>query len=473
MPQTRVRFAPSPTGYLHVGGARTALFNWLFAKKTGGVFVLRIEDTDRERSTDAHTQVILDGLTWLGITWDEGPVFQGASVARHQADAERLLSLGKAYRCFCTKEELDAQRAQAERHKQGFRYDGRCGQLPAAAIDAKLKAGTPFVIRLRMPQEELAWDDAVHGRITFQGHDLDDFVILRSDRTPIYNLAVVSDDIDMRITHVIRGDDHVSNTPKQIALYRAFGKAEPVFAHVPMILGADGKKLSKRHGATAVGDYQARGILPAAMRNFLALLGWSPGGDREVLPEADMIEAFSLERIQSKPAIFDTAKLEWMNGQYLSALSADALLPEVTRELAAMGIDIGARDIRPIIDAVKARSRLITDIAKQAAVRADPTRAERDDKGQQLVTKMGAAFGANLTLAAEALRGVAASDWVAEKLADPLKALAEVKGVRLGDVMQPIRVALTGSTVSEPVNELLAVVGREAALAQIVRVAGQ
>jgi glutamyl-tRNA synthetase len=469
----RVRFAPSPTGYLHVGGARTALFNWLFARKTGGTFVLRIEDTDKERSTDAHTQVILDGLTWLGITWDEGPVFQGASVARHQADADRLLSLGKAYRCFCTKEELDAQRAQAERHKQGFRYDGRCGALPAATIEADLKAGKPFVIRLRMPQEELAWDDAVHGRITFQGHDLDDFVILRSDRTPIYNLAVVSDDIEMRISHVIRGDDHVSNTPKQIALYRAFGKAEPVFAHVPMILGADGKKLSKRHGATAVGDYQAQGILPAAMRNFLALLGWSPGGDREVLPEAEMIEAFSLERIQSKPAIFDTAKLEWMNGQYLSALTAAELLPEVTRELTAMGVAIAGRDLRPIIDAVKARSRLITDIATQAAVRVDPATAVRDAKGEQLVATMGPAFTHNLALAADVLGAVPATDWVAGKLADPLKALAEAKGLKLGDVMQPIRVALTGSTVSEPVNELLAVVGREAALAQIARIAGR
>mgnify|MGYP001550709752 CR=1 FL=1 len=473
MTAPRVRFAPSPTGYLHVGGARTALFNWLFARKTGGTFVLRIEDTDRERSTDAHTQVILDGLTWLGIAWDEGPVFQGASVARHQADADRLLALGKAYRCFCTKEELDAQRAQAERHKQGFRYDGRCGTLPAAAVEAHLKAGKPFVIRLRMPQEELAWDDAVHGRITFQGHDLDDFVILRSDRTPIYNLAVVSDDIEMRISHVIRGDDHVSNTPKQIALYRAFGKAEPVFAHVPMILGADGKKLSKRHGATAVGDYQAQGILPAAMRNFLALLGWSPGGDREVLPEAEMIEAFSLERIQSKPAIFDTAKLEWMNGQYLSALTAAELLPDVTRELTAMGVATGGRDLRPIIDAVKARSRLITDIATQAAVRVDPATAVRDAKGEQLVTKMGPAFTGNLTLAADVLGAVSAADWVAEKLAEPLKALAEAKGLKLGDVMQPIRVALTGSTVSEPVNELLAVVGRDAALAQIARIAGR
>jgi glutamyl-tRNA synthetase len=467
----RVRFAPSPTGYLHVGGARTALFNWLYARKTGGTFVLRIEDTDKERSTDAHTQVILDGMTWLGITWDEGPVFQGASVARHQADADRLLAQGKAYRCFCTREELDAQRADAERHKQGFRYDGRCGRLPKGEVDANLRAGKPFVIRLRMPQEELAWDDAVHGRITFQGHDLDDFVILRSDRTPIYNLAVVSDDIEMRITHVIRGDDHVSNTPKQIALYRAFGKAEPVFAHVPMILGADGKKLSKRHGATAVGDYQALGILPAAMRNFLALLGWSPGGDREIMGEEEMVSLFSLEGIQSKPAVFDTAKLEWMNGQYLSAISADELLPEVTRELRTMGVDTGTRDLRPAIDAVKARSRLITDIARQAAVRLDPGRAERDPKGAQLVAKMGDAFAANLALAADTLDGVAEPEWRADRLTDPLKALAEAKGLKLGDVMQPIRVALTGSTVSEPVNELLAVVGRERALAAIRKAA--
>ncbi|HEU4649007.1 MAG TPA: glutamate--tRNA ligase, partial [Gemmatimonadales bacterium] len=335
----RVRFAPSPTGYLHVGGARTALFNWLFARKTGGTFVLRIEDTDRERSTEAHTQVILDGLTWLGVTWDEGPYFQGAYGARHKADAERLLAEGKAYRCFCTKEELDRARAEAEAAKTAFRYDGRCARLAPEEIERRLAAGMPYVIRLRMPDEELAWDDAVHGRISFQGRDLDDFVILRSDGTPIYNLAVVSDDIEMRITHVIRGDDHVSNTPKQIALYRAFGRPEPVFAHVPMILGTDGKKLSKRHGATAVGDYRDEGIFPAAMRNFLALLGWSPGGDREILPEDEMIRLFSLEAIQSKPAVFDTQKLEWMNGQYLSMTPADALLAPVREQLARLGVE--------------------------------------------------------------------------------------------------------------------------------------
>ena len=291
----RVRFAPSPTGYLHVGGARTALFNWLFARKTGGTFILRIEDTDQARSTPEHTQVILDGLSWLGLDWDEGPYFQGAEVERHRRDGERLLADGKAYRCFCTREELETQRKSAPSGGEAFKYDGRCGRLADDETRRRIDAGLPFVVRFRMPQEDIAWEDAVHGLITWHGRDLDDLIILRSDGTPIYNMAVVSDDIAMRITHVIRGDDHVSNTPKQIALYRALGAEVPVFAHVPMILGADGKKLSKRHGATAVGDYQHQGILPAAMRNFLALLGWSPGGDREIVGEEEMIRLFTLE----------------------------------------------------------------------------------------------------------------------------------------------------------------------------------
>src|SRR5687767_9225250 len=357
---TRVRFAPSPTGYLHVGGARTALYNWLFARKTGGVFILRIEDTDAQRSTEEHTRVILDGLAWLGLDWDEGPVFQGAHVDRHRADAERLLAEHKAYRCFCTREELEAQRQATPGGVDLYKYDRRCDRLPPEEIAARVARGMPFVLRFRMPDAELAWEDAVHGRIAFHGRDLDDLVVLRSDGTPIYNLAVVSDDIAMRVTHVIRGDDHISNTPKQIAIYRALGAAVPVFAHVPMILGSDGKKLSKRHGATAVGDYQDQGIFPAAMRNFLALLGWSPGGDREIMPEGEMIEAFSLEAIQSKAAVFDTAKLEWMNGQYLSATPADELADAVRRQLERLGAEPGPRDLRPLIDAVKARSRTIT-----------------------------------------------------------------------------------------------------------------
>ena len=248
----------------------------------GGKFLLRIEDTDKARSTDEHTHVILDGLSWLGLDWDEPPVFQGARATRHQEVADRLLAEGKAY----------------------------------------LDEGT---IRLRVPTGEIAWDDAVHERISFQGEDIKDFVILRSDRTPIYNFAVVVDDVDMNITHVLRGDDHISNTPKQIALYRTIGAPLPVFGHVPMINGPDGKKLSKRHGATAVGDYQHLGILPAAMRNFLALLGWSPGGDREIMTMDEMVQLFSFEGIQKKSAIFDMTKLEWMNGQYLSKTPAEEL----------------------------------------------------------------------------------------------------------------------------------------------------
>jgi glutamyl-tRNA synthetase len=463
MPAPRVRFAPSPTGYLHVGGARTALFNWLFARHSGGTHILRIEDTDRERSTEEHTRVILDGLRWLGITWDEGPYFQGEYAARHQADAERLLAEGKAYRCFCTREELDAQRGKAEAAGIGFRYDRRCAALTAREIGQRLQQNLPFTIRFDMKEEEIAWDDAVHGRISFQGRDLDDFVILRSDKSAIYNLAVVSDDIALRITHVIRGDDHVSNTPKQIALYRALGHQPPVFAHVPMILGPDGKKLSKRHGATAVGDYQDQGILPAAMRNFLALLGWSPGGDREILAEQEMIQLFTLDGIQKKPAVFDTTKLEWMNGQYLSSLAAEELLAPVRRQLARMDVD-SDRDLRPIIDSVKARSRTILDVAEQVAVRLNPARSTLDAKGEALVRKMGATFGRNLTLASDALKGLTAAEWNPDRLLETLRNVAEVQGAKLGDVMQPVRVALTGSTVSEPVNELLAVVGREQSL---------
>ncbi|MGH7514867.1 MAG: glutamate--tRNA ligase [Gemmatimonadales bacterium] len=463
----RVRFAPSPTGYLHVGGARTALFNWLFARHMHGTMVLRIEDTDRERSTEAHTRVILDGLTWLGITWDEGPYFQGEYGPKHQTDAEQLLAEGKAYRCFCTREELDAQRARAEAAGTGFRYDRRCYRLTADEVEQRLASGAPFTIRFLLPDDEIAWDDAVHGRISFQGRDLDDFVILRSDGTAIYNLAVVSDDIAMRITHVIRGDDHISNTPKQIALYRAFGQAPPIFAHVPMILGTDGKKLSKRHGATAVGDYQDQGILPAAMRNFLALLGWSPGEDREILPEDEMVTLFSLEGIQKKAAVFGTAKLEWMNGEYLSTLPAEDLVAAVRRELEQMHVACEGRDLVPLINAVKARSRTILQIAERVAVRLDPSRATIDAKGQALIHKMGPAFAANLERAVAALERLAPGDWTADAILECLKGVAEANGLKLGDAMQPVRVALTGSTVSEPVNELLAVVARTTALGRL------
>ncbi len=471
MPTPRVRFAPSPTGYLHVGGARTALFNWLFAKHTGGTFVLRIEDTDKERSTDAHTQVILDGMTWLGITWDEGPHFQGTYGDRHRADAERLLAAGHAYKDFVTPDELDAARERAKKLGATFRYRRGEMELPADEQARRISSGMPYAIRFAVPDEEIAWDDAVHGRISWQGRDLDDFIILRSDGSAIYNMAVVSDDIAMAITHVIRGDDHISNTPKQVALYRALGVAPPVFAHVPMILGRDGKKLSKRHGATAVGDYQDMGIMPAAMRNFLALLGWSPGDNDEIVPEADMIARFSLEAIQKKAAVFDTTKLEWMNGQYLSRLSADELLAPVVRQLGVLGVDAGTRDLRPVIDAVKARARTVTHIAEQVAARIDASHVKPDEKGAVLIAKLGTSYSNNLLLAFNATGSIAAADWNATTIEATLRALADSSSLKLGDVMQPIRVALTGGTVSEPVPELLVVVGREESLGRMRRAA--
>lgn len=466
---TRVRFAPSPTGDLHVGGARTALYNWLFARKTGGTMVLRIEDTDQARSTEAHTQVILDGLRWLGISWDEGPVFQGAEGARHRADAERLLADGAAYRCFCTREELEAARKNAPNGGDGFKYDRRCLHLASAEIDRRVAAGIPFVIRFRMPDEEIAWDDAVHGRISWHGRDLDDLVILRSDKTPIYNLAVVSDDIAMRITHVIRGDDHISNTPKQIALYRALGAPIPVFGHVPMILGPDGKKLSKRHGATAVGDYRDKGILPAAMRNFLALLGWSPGEDREIMTESEMIGLFTLEAIQKKPAVFDFTKLEWMNGQYLSSIPAAELEPEVRRHLGMLGVTTDGRSLLAIIDAAKTRARTTSNLAERVAVRLDPARATLEPKGRALIDKMGPGYRTSLEHAIAALEPIAEANWSPEPILAAIKGRAESHAIKLGDAMQPIRVALTGDTVSEPVNELLAVIGRTVSLATLRR----
>ncbi len=418
---TRVRFAPSPTGYLHVGGARTALFNWLYARHVAGKFLLRIEDTDRQRSTDEHTKVILDGLTWLGLDWDEEPVFQGARVKRHQEVADKLLAAGQAY----------------------------------------LEDGA---IRFRLPPGEIAWDDAVHGPISFQGEDIKDFVILRSDRTPIYNFAVVVDDVDMAITHVLRGDDHISNTPKQIALYRALGAALPVFGHVPMIHGPDGKKLSKRHGAEAVGDYEHMGILPAAMRNFLALVGWSPGGDREIMTLDEMVRLFAFEGIQKKPAIFDMTKLEWMNGQYLSMATAEELYPLVSPQLAQLGLNGNKDAVLKAIAAVKTRSRTTLDVAKQVAVRLDAKFVAFDDKAKKEVARDPAGYKASLEASLAVLRN---TDWTPEALEQSLRALADQTGVAAGKIFQPIRIALTGGTVSEPVNELLYVVGKEAALKRL------
>jgi len=468
----RLRFAPSPTGYLHVGGARTALFNWLYAKHYGGQFLLRVEDTDKARSTADSTRAIFEGLEWLGLLWDEEVVHQGANLARHQTDATRLLAAGKAYRCFCTQAELNEQRAAAEQRNEAFRYDRRCDKLPADEVERRVSAGMPFVIRFRMPEGQTSWDDLVHGTITFPNQDIGegDFIILRSDATPIYNLAVVSDDIAMGITLVMRGDDHISNTPKQILLYQALGAPLPRFGHLPMIHGLDGKKLSKRHGAMAVGDYQHVGILPQAMLNFLALLGWSPGSDLEVMTVEQMVELFSVDGLSRNAAVFDPKKLEWMNGQHLSMTTASDLAPVVAKALIDSGLATEAelasrRDwFLALIDLLKVRARTIDDMVRQAVpyfrelVEYDPHAIAKQWKDRA---------PARETLAATRDALVSQSDWVAEPLEVALRGLAEARGVSTGKIFQPLRVALTGVTASPGIFDVLVILGRDRSLRRL------
>ena len=473
MPSTpRLRFAPSPTGYLHVGGARTALFNWLYAKHYGGQFLLRIEDTDKARSTDESTRAIFEGMAWLGLSWDEDVVHQGANLARHQAHARHLLENGHAYRCFCTQAELDEMRAAAEARKEAFKYDRRCLRLTPDEVDRRVAAGAPYVLRVKMPDGETSWDDLVHGTITFPNKDIGegDFIILRSDGTPIYNMAVVSDDIAMGITLVMRGDDHISNTPKQIVIYNALGAELPRFAHLPMIHGMDGKKLSKRHGATAVGDYQHMGILPEAMLNFLALLGWSPGNDIEIMTTDQMIELFSTDGLLKKASVFDTKKLEWMNGQHLSLKSAADLEPRVTPAIVAAGLATREQlDARrdwylSLLELLKVRARTIDDIVRQAG----PYFRDTIEYDQEAIAKQWKDASATMDLLGAAREALAdAPTWDANTLEETLRPVAEKRGVAAGKIFQPLRVALTGLSVSPGIFDVLVMLGRDRSLARI------
>ena len=466
----RVRFAPSPTGYLHVGGARTALFNWLLARHYGGAFLLRVEDTDRARSTEESTRAIFEGLGWLGLDWDEEVVFQGARLELHRRDALRLLDGGTAYRCFCSQELLAAERKAAEARKESFKYDRRCDRLSPDEVQSRVSAGEPFAVRFRVPPGETNWDDLVHETISFPNKDIEDFVILRSDGTPIYNMAVVSDDIDMRITLVMRGDDHISNTPKQILLYRALGASLPRFAHVPVINALDGRKLSKRHGATAVGDYRNQGILPHAMANFLALLGWSPGGDREVMTLEEMIQLFTPDGLQRKPAIFDPKKLEWMNGQHLSRMTAAELAPLVTPELISANLttaeELESRSdwYASLLELLKVRARTVHDIVRQAV----PYFAEEIAYDPDAVSKVWKDAPATADLLSEVRdRLESAPHWTQEELERTLRGLSEERGVAAGKLFQPLRVALTGMSVSPGIFEVLMAMGRERAFQRI------
>ncbi len=469
----RVRFAPSPTGYLHVGGARTALFNWLFARHHGGAFILRIEDTDRERSSDEMTQVILDAMTWLGLDWDEGPFHQADGIERHRGDVARLLESGAAYRCFCTPESLEQRRAAAGVEPDAFRYDRHCLlRVSAEQAERRAAAGEPHSIRFHVPEGETRWDDAVHGEIRFDNSEIEDFIVLRTDGTPIYNLAVVSDDVHMRVTHVMRGDDHISNTPKQILLYRALGAPEPVFAHVPVILGEDGRKLSKRHGAASVGEYRERGMLPWAMVNFLALLGWSPGTDEEIFEIDELIARFDLDGVNRKSAVFDSAKLEWLNGQHMSRTSAERLEPLVRPRIVAAGLTSDEELRRRhdwflhLIDLLKVRARSLDDFVPQAR----PYFEDEIEEEAEAVAKhwkQPAEVAQRLRSLRERLSVL--EPWEQAALERGLRALADELGVGAGKLIHPLRVALTGTAVSPGIFEVLWAMGRERTLRRIDR----
>src|SRR5579875_860837 len=371
MPQItpRVRFAPSPTGYLHVGGARTALFNWLYARHFGGTLILRIEDTDFERSSEAMVEGILEGMRWLGLNWDEGPFFQSQRLDLYRATAEKLLASGHAYYCFCTKEELEQRRAQATAAGRPPMYDRRCRRIAPADAAARKAAGEAAALRFAVPEEgSTSFDDAVFGKVEFANSEIEDFVLLRSDGIPTYHLSVVADDVDMRLTHIIRGADHLSNTPKQVLQYRALGAPLPVFAHVPLILGPDKTRLSKRHGATSVMAYKDMGIVPEAFRNFLALLGWTPGPahkDREIFSSDELIQLFGLDGISKSNAVFDNDKLAWFNTEYIRAYPAGRLLPLVEQEWQKTGFTPTrpAEEILAAIEMLKPRARSLKDFS--------------------------------------------------------------------------------------------------------------
>ena len=432
----RVRFAPSPTGFLHVGGARTALFNWLYARRHGGTFVLRIEDTDVERSSADMVTGILDGLRWLGLTWDEGPetggphapYFQSARYDRHRAAAQQLIDSGRAY------------------HDEG-------------------------AIRFKVPEGIVAFDDAVHGRIEFNGADLEDFVLVRSDGHPLYHLSVVVDDIEMRISHVIRGDDHISNTPKHVLLFRALGAEVPVFAHVPLILGADKKRLSKRHGATSVTEYQRQGYLPHAMTNFLALLGWSPGDDRELMSRDELIASFTLDGISGGNAVFDTAKLDWMNGQYIARLPIEELAAQVVPALEEAGLwpvadERGATEwLHRLLELLRPRAKRLTDFVAQASPFLSDTVKYDQDAVDKHLRAPGVDGHVDALLAA--LRDATPFDEPHVELA--VRGTAEQRGLKPGALIHAVRVGITGRTTSPGIFESLALLGAERTLARLER----
>ena len=477
MDRPRVRFAPSPTGYLHVGGARTALFNWLYARRHGGTFILRIEDTDTERSSDEMVAGILESMRWLGLEWDEGPgiggphapYFQTQRFERHKAVAHQLLASGFAYTCYCPPDRLKEQRDAAEKAGGAWKYDRACVNLSADEQRRLETSGVRPAVRFKVPAGKTAYTDRVRGHIEVDHEQIEDFVILRSNGLPIYHLSVVADDIDMGITHVIRGDDHISNTPKHILLWQALGRTPPEFAHVPLILGTDKKKLSKRHGITSVTEYERLGYLSDAMVNFLALLGWSPGGDRELMSRDELIAAFALEGISGGAAVFDPEKLDWYNGQYLAQLTPDDLVRCVRPLLQAAGLWRAELDerhewLQRVLRLVLPRVRRLPDFVEHAAPFLNLTVDYDPDAVRKHLTQ------ADLDGHVDALIGAIEADagpFDEAAIERVLRGVADARGIKAAALIHAARIAATGKAVSPGIFDVLALLGKPMTLSRL------
>ena len=454
----RTRFAPSPTGFLHVGGARTALFCWLFARRHGGVFILRIEDTDRERSTQASVDAILESMDWLSLDYDEGPIYQTQRFDRYGEYVQRLLDENKAYHCYCTPQELDAMRAEQRAKGLKPRYDGRC-----RARTGPPPTGIDPVVRFKNPVGgNVVIEDLIKGRIVISNDELDDLIIARPDGTPTYNFTVVIDDLEMAITHVIRGDDHVNNTPRQINIFEALGAKPPQFAHVPMILGPDGQRLSKRHGAVGVMQFRDDGYLPDALINYLVRLGWSHG-DQEIFSRQELCDLFELSDVNRAASVFDMDKLNWLNQHYIKSADTDLLAGLLEEQLVKIGVDIaGGPDLSVLVDVQRERAKTMAEMADKSLF-AYGDIEEYAEKAAQKHLKPAAAEG----LKAVRNRLADVDPWECEAIHEAIVSTAEAVGIKLGKLAQPLRVAVTGSDMSPSIDATLLLVGRDRTLARI------
>jgi nondiscriminating glutamyl-tRNA synthetase len=480
MSETRLRIAPSPTGFLHLGVSRTALYNWLTARASGGVFVLRIEDTDRERSTDEFLDAMLEDLKWLGLAWDEGPevdgpygpYLQSQRTASYSEHIRGLLESGAAYRCFCTSEELERRRSAADStDAAAWKYDRKCEGLAASESDAYASEGRPFAVRFRVPEGRTTFDDVVQGPLDFDNAEFDDLIIARTDGTPTYNFAVVVDDIEMRINYVIRGSDHITNTPRQIMLWKALGHEPPRFGHMPLIFAQDGLRLSKRRGAVAIGEYRRQGYLPEAIVNYIALLGWATDDERELLSPEELIEEFDLSLISRTPSTFDPDKLAWMNAQWVKRLDVaertERLLPVLRDE----GLIEGDLDdeklswLREVVAVIDDRLKTLRDIREFDWF----FLASDVDYDKIAVSKVLTKPGADDILAGLQRRLEGTPEFTAEALEPAIRSFADEMGLGVGKVIQPLRVAVTGKTASPGMFETLALLGRDRTLARIER----